>query len=130
MVKFTDGKSAIFLVNPSFPFKEQKRFEQTKTVTQTGRVFVYTRYEERIIELTWEYMGEEDYQKLKEWFERQEGQGKVWRFYPDANDDFTYYTVRFWQESIEFEKFMPNGYKGSIRLRVENFFTFHNAMTR
>ena len=119
MVKFDDGSIAIYLPNPSPPIKESTSFKQTKTVTATGTVYTYTFYKEKTLELTWDYLSEEDYEKLKSWFERQDGQGKSWKFYPDANDLSTYYTVRFWQESLEFEKFMPGGYKGTIKLRVE-----------
>jgi len=119
LVRLDDGVTAVYLPDPAPPLKEQLSFNQTKTVTATGRTFVYTRYKERILEITWDYLKEEDYQKLKDWFERQEGQGKVWKFYLDANDLSTYYTVRFWQDSIEFENFMPGGYRGSVKLRVE-----------
>ena len=119
MVRFDDGIIAIYLPNPAPPLKEKTSFNQTKTITATGKTFVYTRYTERTLEITWDYLKKEDYQKLKDWFERQEGQGKVWKFYPDANDLSVYYTVRFWQESLEFEEFIPGGYKGTITLRVE-----------
>jgi len=117
-IKLKDDTDEVIILAPSFPLKESSRFNQTTTVTQTGRVFTYTRYKERILELSWDYLPADDYEKLKGWFEKQEGQGKTWEFYPDASGD-TAYMVRFWQDSIEFENFMPGGYKGTIKLRVE-----------